>query len=173
MTLLETTTIKAPTLYKTNKTAVTEFKAAMETVKAEQARLIAQRNQASQRRTEIPNEIHKLKQTLSETFEKVERDSLRSTIETLESEYEEVLDVLSLNVPEIIGDKMAELGIAELENQAAAEHSQSAEELASYLKMLTAAYTSSRNTARNLLDQNDFKRTKTDFENTKRFLGKN
>lgn len=173
MTFLETKTIKAPTLYKTNTTAVTEFNSVMETIKAERTKLTAQQNQALQRNGEIPNEIHKLKQSLSETLKQAERDFLRSSIETLEVEHDQVLETLSLNVSETIGDKMAALGIEGLKNQAATEHLQSAKEIAAYLSGLTAAYEESRTMARGLLDRNRFKKTETDFENMKRYLSIN
>ncbi|WP_142829032.1 hypothetical protein [Planococcus soli] len=172
MTFLETETIQAPTLYKTNTTAITAFNSVMETITAEEIRLIAQEKQVQQRNVEIPNEIHKLKQTLSGPMKQTERDSTRSSIEELEAERDQVLEALSLNVSETIREKMAQLGIEELKTQAAAEHVLAAKEITTYLNKLTAAYKKSQTFGHHWLDYNSFKKTNLDFERLKIHLSK-
>lgn len=170
MTLLETKTIKAPTLHRKEIAAATQFKEVMDSIKAERDRLMQEQEVAATRVIENEKEFQELENKLKRTIGKDKRADILASIQDLVNERENLFDTTSINIKDVMMDKVSESGVLELDEQAAVEHTKWMMEINSYMNAIATSYNESRKELTGFINHNIYKNTKTDLENTKRFI---
>jgi len=172
MAILETKTIKAPTLYSTDNAAATQFNTVMESIKVEKVRLLQEQATAEARALVNEVEVRKLQGELRRTNEQDKRVKIKASIQELIAERENLFDVMAINIKEVITERIMESGVLELEPQAAAEHSRWITEINGYLNAINKLFSQSKHELAIIRDQNIYKQTKNDLENFKSFIQK-
>lgn len=172
MPLLETKTIKTPTLYKTDDKSAKQFKKVLDDLISERNELLQRQREAEARKKAIPNEIDNLKQELSRSLDSETRATLRESIKALEAERVEVEEVLWVNIQEVMMDKVTDSGVYDLQEQAKAEHRKWFAELIPYEEALREAYHATVSELVNIKEHNIYKRSSMQLDDLERYLRK-
>lgn len=170
MELLETDTIKAPTLYKTDNAGAKKFKKVIDDILHERDKLKTNKEVAQEQMGRILNDIEQKKGEMSSTFDKDVRDSLKESITSLENEYNKLQAQSDIDINQVLMDKVASKNIHELETKAGDECNRWIAELNKYDERLRKECNQSTLEVQRIRDRNIYKNTKTKWENLKRSL---
>lgn len=165
MTMLTTATFQAPTLFDTDKVKATQYKDALDTLLAYRDTLKTNYETARTRADELPNEIAALKNTLRETLLEVDKATIITGIETLETELESVNSVLALNTSALLTSAIETAGIYTLQAQAKAEHDRWFDEIHAYVKEIDSIYYETRQVINSLKNSNLYRVASENLDN--------
>jgi uncharacterized protein YlxP (DUF503 family) len=173
MSFLANGTIVAPTLYTTDTDSATAYKTAVDTLINERDTIIQNKVTAEARAEAITKEIEVLKRQLNITLDKSDRTTIKASIVTLETEQEDVWDVMGIKVAEVMEDRITALGIPALQAAALTERNGWFVEINTYSQALRDAFNDSLRDITAIVNTNIYKTSTTNLENLERFISDN